>query len=62
MVYFASEHFRDEVVSWVIEIWMKKHLVSGNNCNVHCKFITPKFANTKSQIMARLTFSVGDTP
>ena len=24
----------DEILSWMIEIWMKNHLVSDNNCNI----------------------------
>ena len=24
----------DEMLSWMIEIWMKNHLVSNNNCNI----------------------------
>jgi hypothetical protein len=24
----------DEVFSWMTEIWMKNHLVSGRNCNI----------------------------
>ena len=24
---------RDEILSWMIEIWMKKHFVSDSNCN-----------------------------
>jgi hypothetical protein len=24
----------DEILSWMIEIWMKIHLVGDNNCNI----------------------------
>ena len=49
----------DEILSCMIEIWMKHHLVSDNNCNI--VILKP---SKKSQGMANsvgLTFSVGDT-
>ena len=49
----------DEILSWVIEIWMKGHLVSENNYNTvdlqslkHLQGLTNKVG---------LTFTVGDT-
>ena len=49
----------DEILSCMIEIWMKNHLVSDSNCNP-VNLSSPK----KSQGMANsvgLTFNVGDT-
>ena len=48
-----------EMLSWMIEIWVKSYLVSDSNCNV-INLESPK----KLQIMKNnvgLTFSVGDT-
>jgi hypothetical protein len=33
LVYFASQHVFNEKLSWMIGIWMKKHLESA----IHCK-------------------------
>ena len=49
----------DELLVWMIEIWVENHLVSDGNCN--CKFI---ISQTNLQGMTNnvgLTFSVGDT-
>ena len=49
----------DEILLWMIEIWMKIHLVSDNNRNT-LNLYPPK----KNQGMTNnvgLTFSVGDT-
>ena len=41
----------DETLSWMIEIWMKNHLVSDSNCNVVI-YNPPKMLGYKeSQIM-----------
>ena len=48
-----------EMLSWMIEIWVKSYLVSDSNCNV-INLESPK----NLQIMKNnvgLTFSVGDT-
>jgi hypothetical protein len=46
----------DEILSWLIEIWMKKYLVSNSNC----KYNPPKkLQGMKNNV--RITFSVGDT-
>jgi hypothetical protein len=34
LVYFASQHLYSKVLSWMIEIWMKGHLVSNNHCKI----------------------------
>ena len=39
----------DEILSWMIEIWMKNHSVSESNCNI----VNPNNGG--------LAFSVGDT-
>ena len=31
--YFLFRTMYDEILSWMIEIWMKIHLVHDNNCN-----------------------------
>ena len=30
---FSYQQLCDEILSWMIEIWMKNHLVSDNICN-----------------------------
>jgi hypothetical protein len=49
----------DEMLSWMIEVWMNNQLVSDVNCNT-INIVSPP----KSQGMTNnvgLTFSVGDT-
>ena len=31
----------DEILSWMIEIWMQKHLIRDNNCNTENLIIPP---------------------
>ena len=31
--YLLLSATRDEILSWMIEMWMKNHLVSDGNCN-----------------------------
>ena len=50
----------DKILSWVVEIWMKNHLVSDSNCNT-VKCIIPQTLYKEWQIMLGLTFSAGDT-
>ena len=45
----------DEILSWIIEIWMKQHLVSDS------KYIIIQKNYKEWQIMFGLTFSVSDT-
>ena len=53
---------RDEIVSWVIEIWLKNHLVSDSNCNtVKLCMILQKIWQGMTNNVVGLTFSVGDT-
>ena len=33
-VYSTSQHLRDELLSQIIEIWMKNHLASDSNCKI----------------------------
>ena len=40
----------DEIMSWMIEIWMKKHLVCDNNCNTVILY-SPKNIYKEWQIM-----------
>ena len=44
----------------MIEIWMKNHLVSDNNCK-HSKFRMPMFFYKERQLNYTFRFSVGDT-
>jgi hypothetical protein len=39
LLYFASEHNCTEMFSWLIEIWMKTHLLSDINYNI----VNPQF-------------------
>ena len=49
----------DEILSWMIEIWMKKHLVSNSNCNtVNLESLKILQGMTNN---VGLAFSVGDT-
>ena len=50
----------DEMLSWMIEIWMKNHLVSGSNCNTVILW-SPKRFTRDDKIMFGLTCIVGDT-
>ena len=50
---------RDEILSWMIETWMEKHLVSDSNCN-SLNPNPPKNLQGMT-INVRLAFSVGDT-
>ena len=43
-------HLCDELLSWMIEIWMKNHLVSDRNCNI---------VNLQCPNNVRFTLSVG---
>ena len=45
----------DEILSWMIEIWMQKHLIRDNNCNTE-NLITPP-----PQILQGMTNNVGST-
>jgi lipoprotein signal peptidase len=47
----------DEILTWMIEIWMEKQLVSDTNCNN----IIPQFFLQEMTNNVGLTFSVGDT-
>jgi hypothetical protein len=49
----------DEILSWVIEIWIENHLVNDNNCNTE-NFIIPKILPRMANNVES-TFSVGDT-
>ena len=42
----------DEILSWMIEIWMKNHLINDSNCNT---------INLLSPNNVGFIFSVGDT-
>ena len=49
----------DEILSWIIGMWMKNHLVSGSNCNtVNLKSLNLLQGMTNN---VGLAFSVGDT-
>ena len=49
----------DEILSWMIEIWMKNHLVSVKNYNTIYLFSPKKLQRMTNNV--GLTFSVGDT-
>ena len=49
----------DEILSWMIAIWMKNHSVSDRNCNT-VNLLSPKNWQGMTNIVG-LTFSVGDT-
>ena len=54
----------DKILSWMIEIWMKNHLVCYNTYNtVNLQSPPPKKKQNYKEwkIMLCLTFSVGDT-
>ena len=48
----------DEILSWMIDIWMKNHFVSGSNCNT--VYNPPKYLQGMTNNVG-LTCSVGDT-
>ena len=59
-IYLLLSATCDEILSWMIEIWINRHLISDNNCNIVQIYIPP----TNLQGMTTnigLTFSVGDT-
>ena len=49
----------EKLKSWIIEIWMKIHLISDNNCNT-INLQSPKKFQGMTHFVG-LTFSVGDT-
>ena len=49
----------DEILSWMIEIWMKIHLVSDSNCNT--LIYNPPIKLQGMTTKVRLTSSIGDT-
>ena len=49
----------DEILLWMIEIWMKIHLVSDNNRNTVNLYPPQKNQGMTNNV--GLTFSVGDT-
>ena len=59
--YLLSSATCDEILSWMIEIWMKSHLV-GDSKLQHCKSITPPNNYKEWQTMlGEHLISVGDT-
>ena len=34
LIHFTTEHLHDEILSWMIEIWMENDLISDSNCNI----------------------------
>ena len=51
--------FCEGILSWMVEIWTKNHLVGDNNCNI----VTLEHPNifTRNDNMLGFIFSVGDT-
>ena len=49
----------DEILSWMIEIWMKNHLVSDSNCNTIRLYSSKTLQGMANNV--GLTLSVGDT-
>ena len=49
----------DEILPWMIEFWMKNHLVNDSNCNI-VNLWTPIFLQGMINSVG-LTFSVGVT-
>jgi hypothetical protein len=49
----------DEIFSWMIENWMKNHVVRDSNCNTVNLYSPQKLQGMT--INVGLTFSVGDT-
>ena len=56
---FFCHQLSDEISSWMIEIWMKNHLVSDSNCNTVNIFSLKKLQGMTYNI--GLTLSVSDT-
>ena len=53
---FSCQQLCDEIFSWMIDVWMKDHLVSDNNCNnVITSVIVQEMTNN-----VELTLSFGD--
>ena len=52
LVYTASLHFSNKILSWMIEIWMKDHLLNDNICNI----ITHYDASYQSAFFDKLSF------
>ena len=51
----------DEILSWVIEVWMKNHLVSDGNCNTVNLDPPPNFLKKRGMTNnVGLAFIVGD--
>ena len=55
----SSPQLCDEIMSWMIEIRMKHHLVSDSNCNIGNLYSPQKVTRNDNNV--GLTFSVGDT-
>ena len=49
----------NEMLSWMIEIWMRNHLVSDINCNIVNVILPNKLQRMTNNV--GLTFGVGDT-
>ena len=49
----------DEILSWMIEIWMKTQLVSDSNCNIVNLYSPKKLQGMTNNIS--FIFNVGDT-
>ena len=51
------------ILSWMIELWMKHHLVSDSNCNTYKPITLLNFYkdNIWLTLEVGLTFSVGDS-
>ena len=49
----------NEILSWMIEIWMKKHLVSDSSCNIVNLVMTQKLQGMTNNVGS--TFRVGDS-
>ena len=50
----------NEILSWMMEFWIRNHLVSGSNCNTVNLQSFPNFLHGLTNNV-RLSFSVGDT-
>jgi len=57
--YFLLSITCDEMLSWMIEIWMKNHSVSDSNCNTIN--LNPLKILQEMTNNVGLAFSVGDT-
>ena len=49
----------DEMLSWMVENWIKSHVVRDSNCNTVNPFSPQKLQGMTTNL--GLTFSVGDT-